>query len=433
MKNIKKLFILLLVVVLVGGCTLKAEYNMDIKSDKSMDLSAIMAFDSELIAAMANNDTSEESTEGDIETDSTLTEDNTLEDNSLAEEETTNEGVLSEEETNEGITEEETIDGNIDSSNLTDEQEWAIIEENYGNDAFEDYEKAGYKITRYEEGDFKGYKLTKSFSNIEDVTVKDVSFTAAEDVQIKDADKKIFTKDGLNYVANIPFETSSELSSMGVAFDMKFVITLPNEAISNNANNVTDNGKTLTWNVTDDNENISFEFSFISKYVIYGAIGVIALLVLIIIIVIIRKIMKRNKKKKEEKTNNEVVTPASEMPGITSNPVVSEPSVTEVPVLNPSVTPVPTEAPILNPSVTPMPTEAPVLNPSVTPMPTEAPVLNPSVTPMSTEAPVNTNNFESNNLNTIKPNTSAETTSLANDIFGTSDNATQNNNDVEKL
>ena len=420
MKNIKKLFILLLVVVLVGGCTLKTEYNMDIKSDKSMDLSAIMAFDSELIAAMANNDTSEESTEGDIETDSTLTEDNTLEDNSLTEGETTNEGVLSEEETNESITEEETIDGNIDSSNLTDEQEWAIIEENYGNDAFEDYEKAGYKITRYEEGDFKGYKLTKSFSNIEDVTVKDVSFTAAEDVQIKDADKKIFTKDGLNYVANIPFETSSELSSMGVAFDMKFVITLPNEAISNNANNVTDNGKTLTWNVTDDNENISFEFSFISKYVIYGAIGVIALLVLIIIIVIIRKIMKRNKKKKEEKTNNEVVTPASKMPGITSNPVVSEPSVTE--------------APILNPSVTPMPTEAPVLNPNVTPVSTEAPVLNPNVTPMPTEAPVNTNNFESNNLNTITPNTSAETTSLANDIFGTSnDNATQNNNDVEKL
>ncbi len=419
MKNIKKLFILLLVVVLVGGCTLKAEYNMDIKSDKSMDLSAIMAFDSELIAAMANNDTSEESTEEDVETDSTLTEDNTLEDNSLAEEETTNEGVLSEEETNEGITEEETIDGSIDSSNLTDEQEWAIIEENYGKDAFEDYEKAGYKITRYEEGDFKGYKFTKSFSNIEDVTVKDVNFNIEENAEIKDADKKMFTKDGLNYVANIPFETSSELSSMGVAFDMKFVITLPNEAISNNANNVTDNGKTLTWNVTDDNESISFEFSFISKYVIYGAIGVIALLVLIIIIVIIRKIMKKNKKKKEEK-NNEVVTPASEMPGITSNQVVSEPSVTEAPVLNPSVTPVPTEAPVLNPSVTPMPTEAPVLNPSVTPAPTEA--------------PVNTNNFESNNLNTITPNTSAETTSLANDIFGTSnDNATQNNNDVEKL
>ena len=160
MKNIKKLFILLITVCLIGGCTLKAEYNMDIKSDKSMDFSAIMAFDEELISAMASNG---DGTMGDsslTDDGTTITDDTTgTTDDSM----TTDDGTLTDDTT--GITEDGTvtddstltddsmtIDDSTSTTTLTDEEQWAIIENAVSEEDRAQYEEAGYKVERYEEG-----------------------------------------------------------------------------------------------------------------------------------------------------------------------------------------------------------------------------------------------------------------------------------------
>ncbi len=463
MKNIKKLFILLITVCLIGGCTLKAEYNMDIKSDKSMDFSAIMAFDEELISAMASNG---DGTMGDsslTDDGTTITDDTTgTTDDSM----TTDDGTLTDDTTGAtdttaddttGITEDGTVtddntftDDSTSTTTLTDEEQWAIIENAVSEEDRAQYEEAGYKVERYEEGGYKGYRYTKSFDNIEDLTVADVNFNVDGTDTVEGGNKALFTKDGLNYKVSIPFETSSEMSSMGVAFDMQFVVTLPNEAISNNANSVSEDGKTLTWNFNSDNETIEFEFSFISKYIIYAAIGVIALLVLIVIIVIIRKIMKKGKKKKEAvNPDNSVVTPIPEMPTV-SNDLGMNTQVQEVAPV-PEVMKAPSAIPMQETPVVPNMTnvsvnEQPTFNemPSVNTGTTNNQVVNEPVnntipTPQTPAVePTTPNNLETGMPNTT-PTASQETTTLAKDIFGgmpneeTSKEPTNSGNDIEKL
>lgn len=462
MKNIKKLFILLITVCLIGGCTLKAEYNMDIKSDKSMDFSAIMAFDEELISAMASS--GEETTDEGTASDSTLTDDTTetTGDSTLTDDTTgtvddtmgttddtmtTDDGTLTDDTT--GTLEDGTVtdDSTLtddSTSTLTDEEQWAIIENAVSEEDRAQYEEAGYKVERYEEGGYKGYRYTKSFDNIEDLTAADVNFNVDGTDTVEGGNKALFTKDGLNYKVSIPFETSSEMSSMGVAFDMQFVVTLPNEAISNNANSVSEDGKTLTWNFNSDNETIEFEFSFISKYIIYAAIGVIALLVLIIIIAIIRKIMKKGKKKKEAvNPDNSVVTPIPEMPTV-SNDLGMNTQVQEVAPV-PEVTPTPSAIPMQETPVAPNMTnvlanEQPTFNeiPSVNTGTTNNQVVNEPVnntipTPQTPAVePTTPNNLETGMSNTT-PTTSQETATLARDIFGSTPETNTNSNDIEKL
>ena len=229
-----------------------------------------------------------------------------------------------------------------------------------------------------------------------------------------------------------------------MAFDMQFVVTLPNEAISNNANSVSEDGKTLTWNFNSDNETIEFEFSFISKYIIYAAIGVIALLVLIIIIVIIRKIMKKGKKKKDAvNPDNSVVTPIPEMPTV-SNDLGMNTQVQEVTPV-PEVMPAPSAIPIQETPVVPNMTnvlanEQPTFNeiPSVNTGTTNNQVVNEPVnntipTPQTPAVePTTPNNLETGMPNTT-PTASQETTTLAKDIFGSTPETNTNSNDIEKL
>lgn len=388
-NNAKKIFILLMVVFLVGGCTIKNEYHIDIKSDKSMDYSVIAAFDEELIRAMASGNekgTTDDGT-GFSADDAGLLDDGTITDG---------------------------IDASTDVT-LTDEQKWALIDETINEEYRAQLEEGGFKVEKYDEGEFKGYRYTKSFDNIENMTINDFYLNQDYD-NVKNGDESIFTKDGFNYTANIPLEMSSELSSAGVV--IQFVVTLPNEAISHNANNVSDGGKTLTWNYDSNNETIEFEFSFISKYVIYAIIVGIALLLIIIIILIIRKIMKGKKKKREMQANSAVNNPVPDMPinninmiqGLNSSGSDINQGVTEVPVEPTATTSV--ETPVA-------PVEMPV---------TQTVQEMPAVDSQNVVATSNTDTPVS--IEPISPTTSRETTNL------TDNNVTpnsSNSNNIEKL
>ncbi len=88
---------------------------------------------------------------------------------------------------------------------------------------------------------------------------------------------------------------------MGLAGEMEFsyIVNLPEKALTNNATNVSSDGKTLTWSLMQSQmSNIEFSFelkNMTNYYILYGGIAAAVLIVIIIIITIIKK----GKKSKE--------------------------------------------------------------------------------------------------------------------------------------
>ena len=56
MKKLKKLLVFTLCILLLTGCTMKQQYGIKINSDKSVELSVILAMDNELIDYMIASD-----------------------------------------------------------------------------------------------------------------------------------------------------------------------------------------------------------------------------------------------------------------------------------------------------------------------------------------------------------------------------------------
>lgn len=82
---------------------------------------------------------------------------------------------------------------------------------------------------------------------------------------------------------------------MGLASEMEFsyIVNLPEKALTNNATNVTNDGKTLTWTLAQSQiSNIEFSFelkNMTNYYILYGGIAAAVIIVIIIIITIIKK------------------------------------------------------------------------------------------------------------------------------------------------
>ena len=260
----KRLSTIIFTLVLVTGCSMKAEYNMKINDDKSMDFSVIMGLDDELIEGMSSMDSLD--SEDDSDWDYT---DETEEDSELEEE----------------------------TTELTEEQKWEYIDSMFEDSEDMAYEKYGFKKEKYEEGNYKGYKFVTTVSNIDDISGEKASFDLNE---FQDISKSVvFTKEGNKYKANFVLENENSESAEGmeVAFDIKYVVTLPNKAISHNATEVSEDGKTLTWNLLDaKSKNIEFEFSFEkNNAALYLGVGIGAIVIVAIAVVCIVIKKKRNK------------------------------------------------------------------------------------------------------------------------------------------
>ena len=82
---------------------------------------------------------------------------------------------------------------------------------------------------------------------------------------------------------------------MGLAGEMEFsyIVNLPEKALTNNATNVSSDGKTLTWSLMQSQmSNIEFSFelkNMTNYYILYGGIAAAVIIVIIIIISIIKK------------------------------------------------------------------------------------------------------------------------------------------------
>lgn len=121
---------------------------------------------------------------------------------------------------------------------------------------------AGYTLEEYNKKDddgneWVGYTITKDFGSIDDLLLEKeevVNMLGEEEDQFLVPDK-LFFKKGNVYKAQLLFDYTDEEESAGMSadsmdsyFDLSFQVTLPKAAISNNADEVSEDQKTLTWN-----------------------------------------------------------------------------------------------------------------------------------------------------------------------------------------
>ena len=273
MKKVKKLLLILGMVGLLTGCTLKMHIGFKIDNNKKISIQTIQAMDNEMIDAMIKFGESN-----------------------------------NEEENNDDI-------------QITDEMRWEYLKKSIIDDNEIDESEA----EKYEQNNYKGYIITKEIGNIDDYVTESIT---EERVNINDDSldgKKLFIKNNDIYKSNLSIKNDSEevssmtqYQSMGAIFDVKFIVTLPNKSISNNADSVSEDGLTLTWDLLKTNANIDFEFKFDnntsknvdinqkankSNLLLYLGIGGFLIAIAAIIIIIL---VTKSKKNDSEHVDNHI-------------------------------------------------------------------------------------------------------------------------------
>lgn len=226
-------------------------------------------------------------------------------------------------------------------------------------------EEEGFKVTDYQEDTMKGFTLTKSIKNIDELSTTENTDYSLSNIE-EDKDKEMFkVEKGFfknKYIANFKFDTEDsaiteegtsdgtitdgysdgtieensdsysdfpmdgtegyndssmdDFSNMATSnLDLSLNVTLPYQAISNNATKTENDNKTLSWDLTSSEiETINFEFELYNMTNIYLTIGGIALLIIIIIVVTVTKHKKRKnigKEMKDLSQNNQPTPPTT--------------------------------------------------------------------------------------------------------------------------
>lgn len=232
-----KIICLIGVTFILGACSLKGEYTLEIKADKSIDVSIITALDDELITGlMSNSENSEE---------------------------------------------------------FSDEEKWNYLEEMLSSDSGVDYSQYEFEKSQYDDGTYRGFKFSKKIANIDSIAGKEPNLKIEDFGEI--SDKTIFSKDGNIYKGKIDLTNMENDIVPNVDYDMTFVIKLPTKVLKSNADKVSDDGRTLTWDlINSEVDSIEFEFKFFNYWPIL--IGALILVGISGGIVLFLKLKKRKKK-----------------------------------------------------------------------------------------------------------------------------------------
>lgn len=324
-EKICKLFAVFCLMFVMTGCV-KFNASMDIKKDKSMDFNIIYAFDTSLF--------------GDQEL---LSDSDKLE---LQEKGFTVSDYV--DGTMKGFTISRNIK-NIDTVSATGDAEYSlsgILDDTDSNDMMFRVKKGFLKNTYTATLDFDA-----SDSSLNDSVSDDFESDYEEDNMFED-EFELDTDDSL--------DEDFDFSGMASAMDLSFTVKVPYSAISNNATTVSDNGKTLIWNLTSgDTSSIEFEFELYNMNVIYIG-GAIAFVIIIIIILMILNKKKNGGGKVEQVTP---IQPVNSAPMVNPTEVKPEDTVSMSQQMNPQS--------IGNPSVLSNASVGVVTDSGVVPQPTD--------------------------------------------------------------
>ena len=217
-KNFKRIALILLAIILVSGCTMKMNMNMVISKNKNIKASILFAMDDEMI-------------------DTAITMSNT--------------GDMPTSES--------------DVKKYTDKERWEYLEGD-NNPLGQDFND--FEVKKYDKDGYKGYIATKELGSIDKLSTTD----ASEKQNILGSDEafdgKLFVKESANvYSSNMKIDLEGDETELetyktyGAAYEMKLIIEFPTVPLSNNADEVSKDGKTLTWNLLDSKD-VDFKFDF---------------------------------------------------------------------------------------------------------------------------------------------------------------------------
>ena len=217
-KLIKMLALMLITITAVTGCSMKEEINIEITKDKNVSIESLIAMDDELIDALISMQS-----------------------------------------------------GNNDSEKTyTDEERWAYIESS--DSTPDDSQPTIYQVTeKYQSENYKGKKYIATDLKL-DSLVKDNN----EEITVNDFvnSNKMFKKNGNEYTLvvkkpqSVPQEDGSEANinmdpdAFSEIMDIKFSVTLPYPAKSNNATEISNNNLTYEWDLTKFAELETIELVF---------------------------------------------------------------------------------------------------------------------------------------------------------------------------
>lgn len=159
----------------------------------------------------------------------------------------------------------------------------------------------GYTVTDYEDDDNFGYKVSASIKDIDTISQSDNIKVNLYDLLYSDIQNELYifsreenllkNKYTADFYVNLTDAITNNSSILGSlvnppAVSYTFSLELPQKSLSNNATEVSEDGKKLTWtfsNIMSGTNNINFSFELYNKemvYIMYGVIGVIALIIL---------------------------------------------------------------------------------------------------------------------------------------------------------
>lgn len=175
------------------------------------------------------------------------------------------------------------------SITILSDYEDVIISDNISllKDKLEQY---GFNVSEYDNEDNYGLVINKYYDNIDDISYGlrkdefDLLYFYNNDYDL-DVENKMFNVDkGIDvnrYAANMYIDLS-DLDINIENSNIVFKVVVPNGTISNNANLVSEDGNTLTWNISSlGKTDIDFVFEVQSYDVIYYGIGVIVIIFLV--------------------------------------------------------------------------------------------------------------------------------------------------------
>lgn len=172
-------------------------------------------------------------------------------------------------------------------------------------------ETSNYQIEAYSDDKIEGFKAKKHIENLSEISLEDAF--GSENVKDSEENQIKIEKKGSKtfYSQKASIDLSEMDESTASMVTMKYVIKLPVKVGENNASEVSEDGKTLTWNLKAGETNeISFEAesNYLTTIIM---ISIAILLVIIILIVVFLNKGKKNKKSdelvdKEEETEEKI-------------------------------------------------------------------------------------------------------------------------------
>ena len=216
MKKFKGLLVALFAVILLAGCGMKEKVGLIISNDKKVSFEIKILMDDELIDTMLSMS-----------------------------------------------------DGGVDSTGATktytDEDRWEYFKENLCGSTQSDE----FECDTVTEGNFKGAVLKVESKDISefvgDSTSEKINLASIGDSTLN----ALFKQNGNTYSSNFEYNAGTttvdytQYKDQMSAFSITFEVTLPNKPISNNADEVSRDGLTLTWDLsTGASKSIDFSFEF---------------------------------------------------------------------------------------------------------------------------------------------------------------------------